>query len=41
VDETRRLKPTISMIGQHGIPIHDELDLVRPLTVADIVQEAG
>ena len=31
VDESRRLKPTISMNGQHGIPIHDELDLVRPL----------
>jgi ribosomal protein S18 acetylase RimI-like enzyme len=29
VDESRRLKPTISMTGQYGIPIHDELDLVR------------
>jgi GNAT superfamily N-acetyltransferase len=31
VDEARRLKPTISVNGQHGIPIHDELDLVRSL----------
>ena len=31
VDESRRLKPTISANGQHGIPIHDELDLVRRL----------
>jgi GNAT superfamily N-acetyltransferase len=31
VDESRRLKPTISMTGQHGIPIHDELDLIRSL----------
>ena len=41
VDEARRLKPTISTNGQHGIPIHDELDLVRPLTVAAHVQEVG
>ena len=31
VDESRRLKPTISMAGQYGIPIRDELDLVRSL----------
>jgi GNAT superfamily N-acetyltransferase len=31
VDESRRLKPTISLTGQYGIPIHDELDLVRSL----------
>jgi ribosomal protein S18 acetylase RimI-like enzyme len=31
VDESRRLKPTISANGQHGIPIQDELDLVRRL----------
>jgi len=31
VDESRRLKPTLPMTGQHGIPIHDELDLVRSL----------
>jgi GNAT superfamily N-acetyltransferase len=31
VDESRRIKPTIAMAGQHGIPIHDELDLVRSL----------
>jgi len=26
VDDARRIKPTISMIGEHGIPIHDELE---------------
>jgi hypothetical protein len=26
VDEARRLKPSISLIGEHGIPIHDELE---------------
>lgn len=27
VDEARRIKPGISLIGAHGIPIHDELEL--------------
>ena len=27
VDEARRLKPLISTVGQHGIPIHDEIEL--------------
>ncbi len=32
VDESRRtLKPSIAEIGQHGIPIHDELELERDL----------
>jgi len=26
VDDARRLKPSISLIGEHGIPIHDELE---------------
>jgi ribosomal protein S18 acetylase RimI-like enzyme len=26
VDDARRIKPTISAIGEHGIPIHDELE---------------
>jgi GNAT superfamily N-acetyltransferase len=26
VDESRRLKPSIPLIGEHGIPIHDELE---------------
>ena len=26
VDEARRLKPSIPLIGEHGIPIHDELE---------------
>jgi ribosomal protein S18 acetylase RimI-like enzyme len=25
IDEARRIKPSIPMIGEHGIPIHDEL----------------
>ena len=31
VDEARRLKPRIATHGQPGLPIHDELDLVRLL----------
>ena len=31
VDLSRRLKPTIPVVGQHGIPLRDELVLVRPL----------
>lgn len=26
VDEARRLKPSIPVVGEHGIPIHDELE---------------
>ena len=26
VDEARRIKPTIPVTGEHGIPIHDELE---------------
>jgi ribosomal protein S18 acetylase RimI-like enzyme len=32
VDEARRRKPSISHIGEHGIPLRDELDLERDLT---------
>ena len=31
VDEARKRKPTISLVGQHGIPIHDELELCLAL----------
>lgn len=31
VDEARRIKPQIPETGDHGIPLHDELDLVRPV----------
>ncbi|EJJ27493.1 GNAT family N-acetyltransferase [Rhizobium sp. CF142] len=31
VHEARKLKPTIPDIGDHGIPIRDEIDLCRPL----------
>ena len=32
VDAARKQKPTIPMTGQHGIPIHDELDLCHLLS---------
>lgn len=32
VDAGRRLKPAIPLIGEHGIPIHDELELELELT---------
>ena len=31
VDAARKLKPTIPFFGEHGIPLHDELDLCRIL----------
>lgn len=31
VDEARRIKPQIPQTGEHGIPLHDELDLARPV----------
>jgi ribosomal protein S18 acetylase RimI-like enzyme len=31
VDESRLEKPSISLVGDHGIPIHDELILERSL----------
>jgi GNAT superfamily N-acetyltransferase len=31
VDEARRLKPSIPVVGDHGIPVHDELEFSLPL----------
>ena len=31
VDEARKQKPSISLLGKHGIPIHDELELCLAL----------
>lgn len=31
VDEARRSKPSIALVGDDGIPIRDELELRRPL----------
>ncbi|HMG27511.1 MAG TPA: GNAT family N-acetyltransferase [Acidimicrobiia bacterium] len=31
IDRARELKPTIPLLGRHGIPMRDELILVRPL----------
>jgi ribosomal protein S18 acetylase RimI-like enzyme len=31
VAEAREVKPEIPETGDHGIPVHDELDLVRPV----------
>ncbi|MGE5672985.1 MAG: GNAT family N-acetyltransferase [Mycobacterium leprae] len=31
IDEARRLKPTIPTVGDHGIPLHDELELAKEL----------
>jgi ribosomal protein S18 acetylase RimI-like enzyme len=36
VAESRKVKPEIPETGDHGIPIHDELDLVRPIRPADL-----
>jgi GNAT superfamily N-acetyltransferase len=32
VDRAREMKPQIPLVGKHGIPMHDELVLTRPLT---------
>ncbi len=32
IDAARRLKPTIPLVGAHGIPIHNELELEKQLT---------
>ena len=31
VDEARKIKPSIPLIGEHGIPLQDELQLVKKL----------
>jgi ribosomal protein S18 acetylase RimI-like enzyme len=31
IDEARRIKPSIPLIGEHGIAIHDELEFELPL----------
>ncbi len=31
VDEARKLKPSIPLIGHNGIPIHDEWEMTKPL----------
>ncbi|MGK9168852.1 GNAT family N-acetyltransferase [Inquilinus limosus] len=31
IEAARRLKPSIPLVGAHGIPIRDEIDLERPL----------
>ena len=32
VDDARRIKPTIPLIGHHGIEIHDEVELSKTVT---------
>ena len=32
VDESRKIKPEISLLGEYGIPIRDELELEMLLT---------
>jgi hypothetical protein len=31
VDESRQHKPQIPRVGDYGIPLHDEIDLTRPV----------
>jgi ribosomal protein S18 acetylase RimI-like enzyme len=31
IDEARRIKPSIPLSGEHGIPIHDEVEFELPL----------
>jgi GNAT superfamily N-acetyltransferase len=38
VDDARKLKPSIPHIGEHGIPIHDELDLCRILDLGETTE---
>jgi GNAT superfamily N-acetyltransferase len=41
VDRSRRIKPSIPLIGFHGIPIRDELTLVKNLSGADRAASGG
>ncbi len=41
VDRARRTKPTIPLIGFHGIPIQDELTMVKNLDDADSGESGG
>ena len=41
VDRARRIKPSIPLIGRHGIPIRDELTLVKHLDAADSAESGG
>lgn len=34
IDAARARKPSIPLVGEHGIPIHDELELELPLVAA-------
>ena len=36
VDVARKLKPTIPLIGEQGIPIHEEIDLCRVLDASTV-----
>ncbi|MFB5191169.1 GNAT family N-acetyltransferase [Alicyclobacillus fastidiosus] len=36
IDRARRIKPTIPLIGDHGIAIHDEIELAK-----DLVESGG
>jgi GNAT superfamily N-acetyltransferase len=36
VAEARKVKPEIPETGDHGIPVRDELDLVRPIRLPDL-----
>lgn len=33
IDEARKIKPAIPLIGNHGIEIHDEIELAKELGV--------
>jgi GNAT superfamily N-acetyltransferase len=35
VDEARKLKPMIPLVGEHGIAMQDEIDLCRPLATVE------
>ena len=41
VDRARRTKPSIPLIGCHGIPIRDEITLVKNLEKANSVASGG
>lgn len=41
IDRARRIKPSIPLIGFHGIPIRDELTMVKDLDAVDSVESGG
>ena len=41
VERARRVKPELPLVGDHGIPLRDEIELELPLTLGTAVEQEG